>query len=83
MRFIAAHTSIPVPKVFCAFTRHDWTYIVMERIDGDMIGSGWPHRSTESKEKIPFTGQADDSSDAEHTACKHDHRKCRRWIIIR
>jgi hypothetical protein len=52
MRFIAAHTSIPVPKVLCAFTRHSWTYIVMERVDGDMIGRGWVNRSPESKMKI-------------------------------
>jgi aminoglycoside phosphotransferase (APT) family kinase protein len=52
MRFIAAHTSIPVPKVFCAFTRHGWTYIVMERIAGDMIARGWIYRSAESKANI-------------------------------
>lgn len=52
MCFIAAHTSIPVPKVLWAFTHHDWAYIVMERVDGDMIASGWVHRSIESKTKI-------------------------------
>ncbi|KAJ5715183.1 Aminoglycoside phosphotransferase [Penicillium malachiteum] len=41
MQFISQHTSIPVPKVFCAFTRSGWTYILMERIKGDIIGSGW------------------------------------------
>jgi hypothetical protein len=38
MRFIAKHTSIPVPKIFCAFTHRGWTYIVMERIEGDIVG---------------------------------------------
>lgn len=52
MRFISQHTSIPVPKVICAFTDRGWTYIVMERIDGDMVGSGWLNRSAESKTKI-------------------------------
>lgn len=52
MRFISQHTSIPVPKVICAFTRRGLTYIVMERIDGDMVGSGWLKRSAESKTKI-------------------------------
>lgn len=52
MRFIAQHTSIPVPKVHCAFTHRDNTYIVMEHIDGDMIARGWVFRSNESKAKI-------------------------------
>ena len=37
MHFIAQHTSIPVPKVHCAFVRRDSSYIVMEHIDGEMI----------------------------------------------
>ncbi|EZF35249.1 hypothetical protein TMEN_5755 [Trichophyton mentagrophytes] len=52
MRFISQHTSIPVPKVFCAFTHSGMTYIVMERIKGDMIGRGWVCRSEESKAKL-------------------------------
>ncbi|KAI9927112.1 hypothetical protein ASPWEDRAFT_55379 [Aspergillus wentii DTO 134E9] len=52
MRFIAQNTSIPVPKVLCAFKHHDSTYIVMERIKGDMIGAGWVRRSDESKAKL-------------------------------
>jgi aminoglycoside phosphotransferase len=52
MRFISQHTSIPVPKVLCAFTRSDCTYIVMERIKGDIIGSGWVRRSEDSKAKL-------------------------------
>jgi aminoglycoside phosphotransferase (APT) family kinase protein len=52
MRFIAQHTSIPVPKVYCAFTRHGWTYILMERIDGQMVGRHWLRRSPESKARI-------------------------------
>ncbi|KAF2137376.1 uncharacterized protein K452DRAFT_235979 [Aplosporella prunicola CBS 121167] len=54
MRFIAQKTSIPVPKVYCAFKRGDWTYIVMEKISGDMIGQGWVQRSEESKASILF-----------------------------
>lgn len=47
MRFISEHTSIPVPKVLCAFTRSGWTYIVIERIQGHIVGfvdwetAGW------------------------------------------
>ncbi|KAE8405035.1 kinase-like domain-containing protein [Aspergillus pseudonomiae] len=52
MCFISRHTSIPVPKVFCAFTYSGLTYIVMERIKGDMIGSGWAHQNDESKAKV-------------------------------
>jgi len=54
MQFLAQNTSIPVPKVFCSFTHKDWTYIVMERIHGEMIGRGWVARSAESKAKILF-----------------------------
>ncbi|CAI7588376.1 unnamed protein product [Penicillium bialowiezense] len=52
MRFISQHTSIPVPQVLCAFTRSGWTYIVMERIKGDMIGNGWVKRNEGSKAKL-------------------------------
>ncbi|KAI2707281.1 hypothetical protein CBS147332_6935 [Penicillium roqueforti] len=52
MRFISQNTSVPVPKVFCAFTRSGRTYIVMERIQGEMIGKGWVYRSENSKAKL-------------------------------
>lgn len=52
MRFIAQHTSIPVPKVHCAFTRKGCTYIVTEKIKGEMLGIGWVKRSDDSKAKI-------------------------------
>ncbi|CBF69421.1 hypothetical protein AN6463.2 [Aspergillus nidulans FGSC A4] len=52
MRFISKNTSIPVPKIHCAFTHKGYSYIVMERIKGDMIGMGWVHRNEESKAKL-------------------------------
>ncbi len=52
MQFIANHTSIPVPKVYCAFSRKGRTFIVMERINGDYIGNAWFRRSKESREVI-------------------------------
>ncbi|KAK7554202.1 kinase-like domain-containing protein [Phyllosticta citricarpa] len=52
MRFVAHHTSVPVPKVHCAFTHNGCTYIVMERIRGHMLGKGWVYRSQESKKLI-------------------------------
>ncbi|KAJ9302395.1 hypothetical protein DTO271G3_1261 [Paecilomyces variotii] len=52
MRYISSHTSIPVPKIFCAFEHRGWTYILMERFHGDKIGVGWINRSEESKAKV-------------------------------
>ncbi|KAK2811587.1 hypothetical protein FQN50_001929 [Emmonsiellopsis sp. PD_5] len=52
MRFISQNTSIPVPKVLCAYTHSGCTYIVMERIEGDIIGNGWVKRSEQSRAKL-------------------------------
>jgi hypothetical protein len=52
MQFIARNTSIPVPRVICSFTYKGCTYLVMERIRGDMIGQRWSYRTAESKVKI-------------------------------
>ena len=52
MQFIAQRTSIPVPKVYCAFKYKTWTYIVMERIDGEIVGANWYKRTKESKDNI-------------------------------
>ncbi|KAJ2892330.1 kinase-like domain-containing protein [Zalerion maritima] len=52
MRFVSRHTFIPVPKVYCAFRYKDRTYIVMERIDGQMVGRGWKLRSEKSRTRI-------------------------------
>jgi hypothetical protein len=52
MQFISQHTRIPVPKVLCAFAHRDTTYIVMERIDGDMVGVRWYDRGAESKARL-------------------------------
>lgn len=49
MQFIAQHTAIPVPKVICVFKHGGKTYIFRERIEGNMVGKGWPNRSDESK----------------------------------
>lgn len=52
IRYISSHTSIPVPKIYCAFEHHGLTYILMERIHGDKIGARWTSRSEESKTKL-------------------------------
>ncbi|KAM0424844.1 hypothetical protein ACHAPT_009900 [Fusarium lateritium] len=52
MRFVASHTSIPVPKVYYAFTYQGASYTVMSRTSGEMVGRGWKERSDESKTRI-------------------------------
>ncbi|KID84944.1 protein kinase subdomain-containing protein [Metarhizium guizhouense ARSEF 977] len=42
MAFIAARTSIPVPRVHCSFVHKNKTYIVMERIRGKTLAAAWP-----------------------------------------
>ncbi|TVY37496.1 hypothetical protein LSUB1_G006544 [Lachnellula subtilissima] len=44
LRYAAKHTTIPVPKVHCAFEHEHVKYIVKERIDGEEIGKGWSER---------------------------------------
>lgn len=52
LHFIAQNTTIPVPKVYCAFKRKRHTYIVMRRIEGQNLWHEWVHRPRESKDKI-------------------------------
>jgi aminoglycoside phosphotransferase len=52
IQFVAKHTSILVPRVYCAFASQNRTYIVMERIHGEPVGAGWFKRSEESRAKI-------------------------------
>ncbi|TQV92978.1 serine/threonine protein kinase [Cordyceps javanica] len=42
MAFIAAQTKIPLPRIYCSFTRKDITYIVMERVRGKTLADAWP-----------------------------------------
>ncbi|GAB0137718.1 hypothetical protein EsDP_00005974 [Epichloe bromicola] len=52
LQFIASHTSIPVPKVYYAFTYKGASYIVMRHIKGQMAGQGWVRRTETSKTQI-------------------------------
>lgn len=52
LQFVARHTSIPVPKVHCAFRDKGATYIVMSRIRGQVAWQGWQNRTEESKARI-------------------------------
>ena len=52
MQFISQHTSIPVPKVYCAFKHKKLTYIVMEHLKGHDLSVRWVWRSKESQAAI-------------------------------
>ena len=54
LRLVAASTSLPVPKVYCAFRneKSGKSYIVMERIDGEMLGRKWRQMSEVEREGI-------------------------------
>jgi len=68
MRFITAHTSILVPKVFCAFARHGWTLRCYEE---DRWRHDWQRMDISQRRiegKHPITSQADDPRDADHPA---------------
>ncbi|KKZ60975.1 hypothetical protein EMCG_04399 [[Emmonsia] crescens] len=49
MQLIASNTSIPVPKIYCAFERKGITYIVMSCARSTTIGHNWSERSDQSK----------------------------------
>jgi serine/threonine protein kinase len=54
LRLVKASTSIPVPKVHCAFRdeKSGVSYIVMERIDGEMLGKKLGQMSERDREGI-------------------------------
>ncbi|KAK2756212.1 hypothetical protein FQN54_005620 [Arachnomyces sp. PD_36] len=52
MAYVARHTSIPVPRVLCAFQRGGVTYILMERIKGVSVGKIWASISAGEKESL-------------------------------
>ncbi|KAH8204687.1 hypothetical protein TruAng_001162 [Truncatella angustata] len=52
MQFVINHTSIPVPKIYCAFEHAGRTYIVTERIVGQNLARGWLQRPEASKARI-------------------------------
>lgn len=52
MKYVAEHTSIPVPKVYCSFLHKKKAYIVMERITGEDLATVWKHLSKQSLQKI-------------------------------
>ncbi|KAL8948055.1 MAG: hypothetical protein Q9222_005722 [Ikaeria aurantiellina] len=52
IQFIARHTSIPVPKIYCCFKRKGDIWLVMEWIKGRDVAQGWRQRSEQSKDRI-------------------------------
>ncbi|KAK2742014.1 hypothetical protein CKAH01_01441 [Colletotrichum kahawae] len=52
LQFIHQQTSIPVPRVSCAFIHRGRTYIVMARIDRNTACLRWVKRSEASKKQI-------------------------------
>lgn len=52
MEFIAAKTSIPVPRVHSSFVHGNRAYIVMERIQGESLAKAWRTLSESDLESI-------------------------------
>jgi len=52
MVYIASHTSLPVPKVYCAFKKGKFTYIVMERIKGAQLNRCWRSAGAKGQEHL-------------------------------
>jgi aminoglycoside phosphotransferase len=52
MTYLAEHTNIPAPKVYCSFLHRNRAYIVMERIQGDELPKVWKSMSEESMGSI-------------------------------
>ncbi|KAL6409820.1 hypothetical protein AUP68_06218 [Ilyonectria robusta] len=52
MQYVAQHTSIPVPKVYCAFIYKGDSYTVMSKMNGKMLWYSWKTRTGESKSII-------------------------------
>jgi aminoglycoside phosphotransferase (APT) family kinase protein len=52
MQFVAKHTSIPVPKVHCAFVCKGRAYMVMKRIQGRDLPRAWKELSDKQKNNV-------------------------------
>ncbi|TVY92151.1 hypothetical protein LAWI1_G004855 [Lachnellula willkommii] len=52
LRFLSKTTSVPVPKVYCAFTTGGVNYIMMEYIKGKPIGAVWHDTSPTKRSMI-------------------------------
>lgn len=52
LRFVASKTSVPVPKVYCAFEHIGFKNILMERVKGCSIKEGWSERSEDGRNAL-------------------------------
>lgn len=52
LEYVRANTTIPVPKVHCAFRHGGQTYIVMQKLPGRKLAHGWRSRSKESQDQL-------------------------------
>ncbi|KAK2850548.1 hypothetical protein FQN49_005564 [Arthroderma sp. PD_2] len=52
MKFVADHSSLPVPKVYCSFVHGNRAYIVMKRIQGVGLATALGKMPEESRLKI-------------------------------
>jgi aminoglycoside phosphotransferase len=52
MKFVSENTSIPVPKVYCSFVHKGCTYILMERMKGEWIGSVLQTLGDDGRQKV-------------------------------
>ncbi|TVY71295.1 hypothetical protein LSUE1_G005808 [Lachnellula suecica] len=52
LQYVAQNSSVPVPKVHCAFRHKYVTYIVMGLVKGEEIGKNWTERPEAEKESL-------------------------------
>ena len=45
LQYIASSTSLPVPRIFCAFVHRNRAYLVMQRVQGVSLARAWPSLS--------------------------------------
>lgn len=55
LRCIAGHTTIPVPRVYRAIRRDQWTVIMMDFIDGERLDRAWPKLSLWLRVRVGWT----------------------------
>ncbi|KAI0542835.1 kinase-like protein [Xylaria digitata] len=52
MAFVAAKTSIPVPRVYCSFVYRNQAFITMERVQGEPLAEVWKSLSDTDREHV-------------------------------
>ncbi|KAL2259766.1 hypothetical protein VTK26DRAFT_6439 [Humicola hyalothermophila] len=82
--FVAAKTSIPVPRVYCSFVHKNHAFILMERIQGQPVAKIWGRLSDTDRESIleHLRGMIKELKGS-HTASGHGGRELRRWLLAR